>query len=73
MQYKDAFKIGDYQTGFKEGFSIHIYVTRVLWKVRHACAYKKYRVGMVLIDVKRAYDSVDHEISFRMLMEWCKD
>ena len=52
-----------YQTGFKEGKSTAIHASRLLQEVHG----RKKRKFNLLIDLQKAYDSVDREILFDIL------
>jgi len=52
-----------YQTGFKEGKSTAIHASRLLQEVHG----RKKRKFNLLIDLQKAYDSVDREILFEIL------
>ena len=52
-----------YQTGFKEGKSTAIHASRLLQEV-HGRKKRKYNL---LVDLQKAYDSVDRELLFRIL------
>jgi len=58
-----------YQTGFKEGKSTAIHASRLLSEV-HGARRRKYNL---LIDLQKAYDSVDREILWQILETRCKD
>ena len=57
-----------YQTGFKEGKSTAIHASRLLNEVHG----KKKRKFNLLVDLQKAYDSVDREILWRILKKRCK-
>ena len=52
-----------YQTGFKEGKSTAIHASRLLQEVHG----RKKRKFNLLVDLQKAYDSVDREILFEIL------
>ncbi len=58
-----------YQTGFKEGKSTAIHASRLLQEVHGRNKRKFY----MLIDLQKAYDSVDRDILWRVLLSRCKD
>ena len=58
-----------YQTGFKEGKSTAIHASRLLHEVHGPRKRKFY----MLIDLQKAYDSVDRERLFKLLYERCKN
>jgi hypothetical protein len=58
-----------YQTGFKEGKSTAIHVSRLLKEVKG----KKKRKFNLLIDLQKAYDSVDRNLLFRIMRSRCKN
>jgi hypothetical protein len=58
-----------YQTGFKEGKSTAIHASRLLAEVHG----RKKRKFNLLIDLQKAYDSVDREILWELLDKRCKD
>jgi hypothetical protein len=58
-----------YQTGFKEGKSTAIHASRLLHEVHGRNKRKFY----MLIDLQKAYDSVDREILWKVLLDRCKD
>ena len=58
-----------YQTGFKEGKSTAIHASRLLNEV-HGDKKRKFNL---LIDLQKAYDSVDREILWDILDKWCKN
>jgi hypothetical protein len=57
-----------YQTGFKEGKSTAIHASRLLQEVH---GRKKRRFNL-LVDLQKAYDSVDRQILWRLLKQRCK-
>ena len=57
-----------YQTGFKEGKSTAIHASRLLNEV-HGRRKRKFNL---LVDLQKAYDSVDREILWRILKKRCK-
>ena len=57
-----------YQTGFKEGKSTAIHASRLLNEV-HGRRKRQYNL---LIDLQKAYDSVDREILWKILDKRCK-
>jgi hypothetical protein len=57
-----------YQTGFKEGKSTAINASRLLNEVHG----RKKRQYNLLIDLQKAYDSVDREILWKILDKRCK-
>jgi hypothetical protein len=57
-----------YQTGFKEGKSTAIHASRLLHEVH---GRKKRRFNL-LVDLQKAYDSVDRQILWRLLKQRCK-
>ena len=58
-----------YQTGFKEGKSTAIHASRLLHEVHGRNKRKFY----MLIDLQKAYDSVDREILWKVLKNRCQD
>ena len=58
-----------YQTGFKESKSTAIHASRLLNEV-HGRRKRKYNL---LIDLQKAYDSVERQILLRLLKERCRD
>ena len=58
-----------YQTGFKEGKSTAIHASRLLNEVHG----NKKRTFNLLIDLQKAYDSVDREILWKLLKKRCKN
>ena len=58
-----------YQTGFKEGKSTAIHVSRLLNEVHGP----KKRQFNLLIDLQKAYDSVDRMILWKLLRKRCKN
>ena len=52
-----------YQTGFKEGKSTAIHVSRLLREVQG----KKRRKYNLLVDLQKAYDSVDRNLLFKLI------
>lgn len=58
-----------YQTGFKESKSTAIHISRLLREVH---GQKKRKFNM-LIDLQKAYDSVDREKLFKILIMRCKN
>ena len=58
-----------YQTGFKEGKSTAIHASRLLHEVHGRNKRKFY----MLIDLQKAYDSVDREILCKVLLNRCRD
>ena len=57
-----------YQTGFKEGKSTAIHASRLLNEV-HGLRKRKFNL---LIDLQKAYDSVDRMILWKLLKRRCK-
>ena len=57
-----------YQTGFKEGKSTAIHASRLFHEVH---GRKKRRFNL-LVDLQKAYDSVDRQILWRLLKQRCK-
>jgi len=57
-----------YQTGFKDGKSTAIQGSRLLNEV-HGLRKRKFNL---LIDLQKAYDSVDRVILWKLLKERCK-
>jgi hypothetical protein len=57
-----------YQTGFKEGKSTAIHASRLLNEV-HGRRKRKFNL---LVDLQKAYDSVDRLILWRLLKQRCK-
>jgi hypothetical protein len=57
-----------YQTGFKEGKSTAIHASRLLNEV-HGRRKRKFNL---LIDLQKAYESVDRTILWRLLKQRCK-
>ena len=58
-----------YQTGFKEGKSTAIHVSQLLNEVHGT---KKGQFNL-LIDLQKAYDSVDRMILWKLLRKRCKN
>jgi len=58
-----------YQTGFKEGKSTAIHISRLLKEVQ---GMKKRKFNL-LIDLQKAYDSVDRNLLFRIMRSRCKN
>jgi hypothetical protein len=58
-----------YQTGFKEGKSTAIHISRLLKEVQG----KKKRKFNLLIDLQKAYDSVDRKLLFKIMRSRCKN
>lgn len=58
-----------YQTGFKESKSTAIHISRLL----HEVYGQKKRKFNMLIDLQKAYDSVDREKLFKILIMRCKN
>jgi hypothetical protein len=58
-----------YQTGFKEGKSTAIHASRLLHEVHG----KNKRKFYMLIDLQKAYDSVDRELLWKVLKNRCQD
>ena len=58
-----------YQTGFKEGKSTAIHASRLLHEV-HGPRKRKFNM---LIDLQKAYDSVDRELLWKILNERCQN
>ncbi|MFM7728357.1 MAG: RNA-directed DNA polymerase [Flavobacteriales bacterium] len=58
-----------YQTGFKEGKSTAIHASRLLHEVHGRNKRKFY----MLIDLQKAYDSVDREILWKVLLDRCQE
>lgn len=58
-----------YQTGFKEGKSTAIHASRLLEEVHG----KRKRKFNILIDLQKAYDSVDREILWKLLLQRAKN
>ena len=58
-----------YQTGFKEGKSTAIHASRLLNEVHGSRKRKFY----LLVDVSKAYDSVDREILWKLLEKRSKN
>ena len=65
---KDNKFLGDRQSGFRKLFSTTTAVLDVSDKILEELDNKKY-VGAVLIDLKKAFDTVDHKILLKKL--WC--
>ena len=57
-----------YQTGFKEGKSTAIHASRLLNEV-HGLKKRKFNL---LVDLQKAYDSVDRTILWKLLRKRCK-
>ena len=57
-----------YQTGFKDGKSTAIHASRLLNEV-HGLRKRKFNL---LIDLQKAYDSVDRVILWKLLKDRCK-
>ena len=57
-----------YQKGFKEGKSTAIHASRLLHEVHG----KRKRKFYMLIDLQKAYDSVDREVLWKILKGRCK-
>ena len=61
---------GDYQTGFKEGFSTHVHATSLIKSImKHQRKDTANRKIYVFVDLRKAYDSVRRDQLFEMLME----
>ena len=58
-----------YQTGFKEGKSTAIHASRLLNEVHGSRKRKFY----LLVDLQKAYDSVDREILWKLLEKRSKN
>jgi hypothetical protein len=58
-----------YKTGFKEGKSTAIHASRLLTEV-HGPKKRKFNM---LIDLQKAYDSVDRTILWTLLKQRCKN
>ena len=58
-----------YQTGFKENKSTAIHASRLLNEVHG----RRKRMFNILVDLQKAYDSVDRRILWRLLKERCKN
>jgi hypothetical protein len=58
-----------YQTGFKEGKSTAIHASRLLNEV-HGRRKRKFNL---LVDLQKAYDSVDRTILWRLLKRRCQN
>ena len=58
-----------YQTGFKDGKSTAIHASRLLNEV-HGRRKRKFNL---LVDLQKAYDSVDRTILWKILRERCKN
>jgi hypothetical protein len=58
-----------YQTGLKEGKSTAIHASRLLNEV-HGCRKRKFNL---LVDLQKAYDSVDRTILWRLLKRRCQN
>ncbi len=56
-----------YQTGFKEGKSTAIHASRLLNEV-HGCRKRKFNL---LVDLQKAYDSVNRTILWKLLKRRC--
>ncbi len=56
-----------YKTGLKEGKSTAIHVSRLLREVQG----KKKRKYNLLVDLQKAYDSVDRELLFKIMRGKC--
>ena len=57
-----------YQTGFKEGKSTAIHASRLLNEV-HGVKKRKFNL---LVDLQKAYDSVDRVILWKLLKQRCQ-
>ena len=57
-----------YQTGFKDGKSTAIHISRLLQEIQG----KKKKKYNLLIDLQKAYDSVDRRLLFRLMKRRCK-
>ena len=57
-----------YQTGFKEGKSTAIHASRLLKEV-HGVKKRKFNL---LVDLQKAYDSVDRVILWKLLKQRCQ-
>ena len=57
-----------YQTGFKEGKSTAIHASRLLNEV-HGVKKRKFNL---LVELQKAYDSVDRVILWKVLKQRCK-
>ncbi len=58
-----------YQTGFKEGKSTAIHASRLLNEI-HGRRKRKFNL---LVDLQKAYDSVDRTILWRLLKRRCQN
>ena len=61
-----------YQTGFKEGTSTATHVSRLLSQI-HPGQGKKRRNYAALIDLQKAYDTVNREKLWRILLSRCRN
>ena len=61
-----------YQTGFKEGISKATHVSRLLTQI-HPGQGKKRRNYAALIDLQKAYDTVNREKLWRILDSRCRN
>ena len=63
--YKTAFKIinflYEFQSGFRKGYSTDTCLINLMDHIRTLTSKGNY-VGMVLLDLQKAFDTVDHEI-----------
>ena len=60
-----------YQTGFKEGTSTATHVSRLLSQI-HPGQGKRRRSYAALIDLQKAYDTVNREKLWEILLKRCK-
>jgi hypothetical protein len=61
------YQVPDNQKGFKEGSSTNHNICEVLSIMHKQRIMKKKRMGLILVDLKKAFDSVDRELLFQML------
>ena len=62
-----------YQTGFKEGTSTATHVSRLLSQIHPGQGKKRRGSYAALIDLQKAYDTVNRERLWRILLGRCKN
>jgi hypothetical protein len=62
------FKVKGYQTGFKEGKSTSLNLTKLLTHINDTRRKRTQRSGYLFVDLKKAYDSVDRNKLFQILL-----
>ena len=58
-----------HQFGFRKGYSISMALTEIIDCTKHLLNEKKYLIG-ILIDFKKAFDTVDHNILLSKLAHY---